>query len=1483
MALVGVVKAVFTADTSKMTKEMTKAQKGLDNFSKSAKKVGKSMTMKVTAPLVGVGVAAAKMASDFEFSMTQIETLVGRSAQEVNTLKGAVLGLSGQTGRAPKELADAMFFITSAGLDASSATAALEASAKAAAVGLGDTVVVADAVTNAMNGYGMAADGAAFATDVLAKTVEQGKASAADLAPQFGRLIPMAAELGISFDQVGGGLAFLTRASGDAAMSATQLGGVMKSILKPSQMAKGVMEEIGINLHDLRAAASEDLLGALQGLRQRLEENGLEMSNVFEDIRGLNGALQLTGVATNKAREVFDELADSSGKLDEAFLGVQKTAQFQMTQAMSAMKASMITLGEAILPVVVPMLQGLASVIESLAGWFGSLSAGMRTTIVVIGVIAAGIGPLLMVVGALTSSLVTLGIVSGTAAVSLGAVLLPLTAIVAVGAIVFSLFNKWGKEAEEAAGRQQLLTDGLRDMNDPATTMVSRIDELVTANVRLKDALDDSASANEGGADAAGAFVGQATLQAQIIKRDVVGAFDKLGLAQADVEAVVKTGTDAFNKEYDALNALSTNTHLQERALRGEEQAVIDVAAAVRQSIADKDISLEQGVAILRSLDETADAYDDHTKTLEDDAKAYLSNAEHVQGFVDLLGAEKFAQIKAAGAGKTHAEQLALYESAVLDTATAVQVQSHRQREAAAQNDMVRASEAELAAEERRLNAVRAGSVQMLVDNSEAADDYRDALNGSLPPLHEMIDRLNNGLGPALDQTAEKWDALVVSAQQADRAMLGITGTQFDIEDGTLANTVHWQGVANRNREEAAALEQEIAANAVPVLTAEERIAEQLAEQAEILQGLKDALQQRIYRQEQSLELAEEHLTALEAQADAAREPVEALKVQAAAQREGFDAVQGMWNAEKQLADATQNVADIEAELTRVREGGGEAIEAAEQAYRNQMRTVTGFIRDQEDALERQKDLTGEIADLTEERAFIEQGGGEFQRGLLRTLNEQALAYHDITASVAELEGRQGELSADAIQSQKDVIAGMEAQAGMITAPELWAIATGAMTAEQATSVDVTARQAQQLQRLTDTLDEVTAAYAEGEATSLDVFVAQEALTEAVENALKPSRDLEQAQKELARMEKDATRIGLQLTVARDKQTVAQEKLTAAEETGARTAEAVAVIDQQLLALEEKRTTAINDLDEASEDYYTALKEANRIKDTTAIQDAELERLTGELEDAQWDLAASQYGVRDAEIALAEAGDKANDAIDRMTSISPSLGAELILLKENAKNAYPQFDSMRTSLMNLEPDLAKARDTVTEVKDAIAALTREMEVLNGTRLAPDVSGGATAGVTTGATTGGASAGAAAGGALARFPSIGIDPTAIAQVAGMGGAGLWEGILGAESTTAGNVSGRFGALRDALLGGHEPASISGFLASLAPSAATGGFIKSGGLVNVHAGETITPRGGGGGVNITINVEGSVSSERDLVESIRKGLLQAQKSGKAVVLN
>jgi TP901 family phage tail tape measure protein len=641
MATVGIVKAIVTADISKLKKGIDEANSTMTRFGKNMTKVGKSLTMKVTMPLAGLGFAAGKAAADFEFSMTQIETLVGRSRAEVKQLTEAVLGLSGETGRAPKELADAMFFITSAGLDAASATAALEMSAKAAAVGLGDTAIVADAVTNAMNGYGMSADGAAFATDVLAKTVEQGKASAADLAPQFGRLIPMAAELGISFDQVGGGLAFLTRSSGDAALSATQLGGVMKSILKPSQQALRVFDDIGLDLHELRAAASTDLLGALQDLRERLEENGLEMSNVFEDIRGLNGALMLTGKATGTAREVFDQLADSTGKLDEAFEGVQKTAQFKLSQAMAEVKASLVTLGNAILPVVVPIIRTLASVIGSLAEAFGNLSPGMRTAVIIFGVVATAAGPVLMVLGSLTTAITTLATAAGVATVSLSAILGPIALIAAAGVGLFMFFSRSGGEAKEAAERVDLLTQEMVEAGGASQILSTDIDGLTARLVALGDSADESVPAIEE------LNVGL-TLMQELLSRGVRNAFDKHITNMDHHNRLIEQGSDDYQKFAKALRPVITNGGSLNQVFSDYGHVLGEDEERIRALVDAGKMEVTELIAMMQALDETADAHDDLREKNQETAEAFFESAENVEAYEGALAASRLAIVEAA-------------------------------------------------------------------------------------------------------------------------------------------------------------------------------------------------------------------------------------------------------------------------------------------------------------------------------------------------------------------------------------------------------------------------------------------------------------------------------------------------------------------------------------------------------------------------------------------------------------------------------------------------------------------------------------------------------------------------------------------------------------------------------------------------------------------------------------------------------------------
>src|SRR5262245_50209895 len=168
------------ADVGAYQKAMSSAASSTDEFAQAGLRLqkvglqisnlGDSLTKNVTLPMALAGGAAIKLASDFDKSFTTMQTLAGVSADAVGQLKDSVLDLAGETGKAPQELADALYFLSSSGLDSADALDALKASAKASAVGLGDTEVVADAVSSAMLGYAKAGLTAAEATDVLIAT-----------------------------------------------------------------------------------------------------------------------------------------------------------------------------------------------------------------------------------------------------------------------------------------------------------------------------------------------------------------------------------------------------------------------------------------------------------------------------------------------------------------------------------------------------------------------------------------------------------------------------------------------------------------------------------------------------------------------------------------------------------------------------------------------------------------------------------------------------------------------------------------------------------------------------------------------------------------------------------------------------------------------------------------------------------------------------------------------------------------------------------------------------------------------------------------------------------------------------------------------------------------------------------------------------------------------------------------------------------------
>ena len=428
MFIVGRVTAPIDADLSPFQIGLASARgmgsafasqisNSLKSVSSSMMSVGKSLTKFITVPLAAGVLAAAKFGKDFEAEMSKIVGLVGVSQRQVNSWKGDILSMSPAVAKPPKELAEAMYFVTSAGLRGADALDVLKTSAKASAAGLGETKTIADLVTSAVNAYGIKNLSAAQATDILVAAVREGKVETSELAGSLGQVLPLASELGVSFDQVAATQASMTKTGTPAAEAATQLKSVLAGLIKPSKQAEEQLRAMGTSSEEMRKKIREEgLLKALIELRELTTKYGKEaIARVFPNIRALMGVLDLTGQSLENNKKSFEAVTNSTGMLDKAFKAASETVDFKWNAALSALQANLIKFFDVIKSVAVPVLETLVKAFDFVGNAFASLNPFQQKLVAGFAAMAALIGPI--IVGIATAIGVLGGIIGGVSTV----------------------------------------------------------------------------------------------------------------------------------------------------------------------------------------------------------------------------------------------------------------------------------------------------------------------------------------------------------------------------------------------------------------------------------------------------------------------------------------------------------------------------------------------------------------------------------------------------------------------------------------------------------------------------------------------------------------------------------------------------------------------------------------------------------------------------------------------------------------------------------------------------------------------------------------------------------------------------------------------------------------------------------------------------------------------------------------------------------
>ena len=588
------INTIVTASTKQFDAAMGKAETRAGKFAAGAQAAAKAASGPLTLGLIGAGAAAVTAAVQFDNSMTKIESLVGIAGEEVDRMKESVRGLSGETAQAPAKLADAMFFIQSAGLRGATAMETLEASAKAASVGLGDVTEIADLATSALNAYGEENLSAVQATDVLTAAVREGKLEASELAGSMGRVLPIASAMGVSFNEVGAAFAALSRTGTNAAEAATQVRGILASLLRPTKQAEEALTGMGLSSEGLRRQLREEgLLATLQTLAEEFDGNSAAAASVFGNIRALSGVMDLMGANTATTEQIFANMRDTTGTLDDAFAVVSDTAGFKFQQAMADLQDTLIGIGEKVIPIVLQMLEGVQFMIEGFQDMHPAALAA-----------AAGITAIVVASG------------------PIGQVSIALSGL-------FLLLGNMAGNAREAKERQAELTQEFIEAESPTHMMVDRMEELAA---QLRD-VGDAANEAKGEVET---ISGSVVATGLAIENGTLPQFENLGISMNDVAVAAEGGSDLFERMQGTLDetggsaiALRGNFLHLEGAEREMAEALVDALEAGK--IFEDDLD-----GMLDVLDETADAFDDDRASLEERATALLENGRAVEMLNDI-------------------------------------------------------------------------------------------------------------------------------------------------------------------------------------------------------------------------------------------------------------------------------------------------------------------------------------------------------------------------------------------------------------------------------------------------------------------------------------------------------------------------------------------------------------------------------------------------------------------------------------------------------------------------------------------------------------------------------------------------------------------------------------------------------------------------------------------------------------------------------
>lgn len=425
----------FTAGMAKVSGESQKAATTMEAAGGKSKLITTGIAAAGVAA-TALGVAAIKMAADFDASMSTVQANTGASADEMNQLRQAAIDAGADTIYSATESADAINELGKAGLSTSDIlSGGLSGALNLAA---SDGMAVGDAaelMATTLKQFNLTGAQSSQVADALAAGAGKAVGSAHDLGLALNQAGMVSHSFGISMQETTGTLAAFANSGMIGSDAGTSLKTMLISLANPSTKAANLMEELGINAYD----AQGNFIG-LSGLAGVLKDklSGLSQEQRNQALATIFGAdaVRAANVLYEQGSEGIDDwtkAVSQSGFAAQQAAAKNNNLKGDLENLSGSFESLMISLGEG----GQGPLRSLVQTLDTLVDGFSQLPAPVQQGIVLFTAFAGGSVALHKAMAPLNSS-------SSQFAQTLGLIADPGQRLIGLGSGIASAFQTWG-------------------------------------------------------------------------------------------------------------------------------------------------------------------------------------------------------------------------------------------------------------------------------------------------------------------------------------------------------------------------------------------------------------------------------------------------------------------------------------------------------------------------------------------------------------------------------------------------------------------------------------------------------------------------------------------------------------------------------------------------------------------------------------------------------------------------------------------------------------------------------------------------------------------------------------------------------------------------------------------------------------------------------------------------------------------------------